>query len=404
MKILYKNLKGAFTGQGFKIKNGRKVHSDDSGFIAGPVNILVDSKSSKVLEISKASLNAEKVIDASSLMATAAFVDSHTHTLFGGSRWNEFFMRWSGQGYAAINASGGGIRKTFRDTRELSDDQLKEKFLHDVEKMSEQGVRLLEVKSGYGETLEEELRLLKIIKDLKEQTASQFSVELMATFLGLHAIPQHTDEKTWVNSAMKLLPDLKREALADFVDSFPEQGFFSLESAREFSVTAQKLGFKLKVHADEITEVKASEMGISLGASSIDHLQKISTQALEMLSGSNTVATLLPATSFYLGIEYAPARKIVDSGARVALATDYNPGTAPNPSILFTSNLAASQMKLTPSEILCALTYNAAGALGSGHNYGILAEGYSSHFLVWDVKSQNPLEEILLSGMKPTKI
>lgn len=397
MTILYKNIKGVFTGVGFEQKNGRKVNADDAGFVEGPINILVDQTSKRILRISKDSLKADKEIDCDSLIATAGFVDSHTHTLFAGARWNEFYMRWAGAGYAAINAAGGGIRKTFKDTGAASDTALEAKFFLDIEKIRADGVRLLEVKSGYGETLQEELRILRCLKNLKQSA----SVEIMSTFLGLHAIPQNTDEKTWTQAASSALAQIKNEGLADFVDSFPEEGFFSLASAKEFSMAARKLGMGVKVHADEITPVGASEMGAELGAVSVDHLQKISDKALGLLSQSKTVATLLPATSFYLGIDYAPARKIIEAGARVALASDYNPGTAPNSSLLFTTVLASSQMKLSPAETLCSITYNGAGAMGRDDFYGIVKEGASSEVLFWNLYSKDYLEEIFLSGIKP---
>lgn len=398
MKLLYKNLKGIYTGQGFEKKQGRKVSADDTSYLAGPIHILIDESTQKILSISKDSLKADREFDCEGLVVTAGFVDSHTHTLFGGARWNEFFMRWSGAGYAAINAAGGGIRKTFQDTRATSDAELERKFLSDLDIMKADGVRLLEVKSGYGESIEEELRILRLLQKIK----SKLDIKILSTFLGLHAIPKHTDEKTWTQEAIAALTLIQTEKLADFVDSFPEEGFFSLDSAREFSKAAVGLGLKFKVHADEITPVGAAEMGAELGAASVDHLQKISNKALELLAASSTVATLLPATSFYLGIDYAPARKIIASGARVALASDYNPGTAPNPSILFTAMLAASQMKLSPAEILCALTYNAAGALGCDNLYGVVKEGASSKILFWNLKTSHDLEEVLLSGLRPS--
>lgn len=400
MKVVYKNLKGVFTGEGFKQKNGRKILQEDSAFISGPVSILVDKNDKKILEVSKSKIKADSEIDCEGMFATAGLVDSHTHTLFGGARWNEFFMRWSGAGYAAINAAGGGIRKTFKDTRQTSDAELEEKFILDTKKMLAEGVRLLEVKSGYGESLEDEFRVLRLINKAKKDS----EMEIMSTFLGLHAIPQNIDEKTWVGKAIEALKEVKHQNLADFADSFPEEGFFSLESARQFSKAAKDLGLKFKIHADEITHVGAAEMGSELGASSVDHLQRISDKALSMLSTSKTVATLLPATSFYLGIPYAPARKILDSGARVALASDYNPGTAPNSSLLFTTMLAASQMKFSPSEILCAVTYNGAGALERDSEYGLIAPGYSSDILFWDLKTNEYLEEIFLSGIRPKNV
>jgi len=400
MKLLYRNLKGVFTGQGFEKKQGRKVVSEDASYIAGPLNVLVDESAQKILSITKDTLKADKEIDCSGLIATAGFVDSHTHTLFGGARWNEFFMRWSGAAYAAINAAGGGIRKTFQDTRVTSDADLEKKFLSDIKVMKNDGVRLLEVKSGYGETIEEELRILRLLQKIQKKC----DLKVMSTFLGLHAIPKHTDERTWTQDAIATLDVIQKENLADFVDSFPEEGFFSLHSARDFSQAALAKGLKFKIHADEITPVGAAEMGAELGATSVDHLQKISDKALAMLATSKTVATLLPATSFYLGIDYAPARKIIDSGARVALASDYNPGTAPNSSILFTAMLAASQMKLSPSEILCALTFNGAGALGCDNQYGVVKDGASAEILFWDLKTSSFLEELLLSGVKPVNL
>lgn len=400
MRILYKNLKGAFSGLGFEKKQGRRVNFEDAAFIPGPLHILVDQKTKKILSVSKEISKADKVIDCDSLIATAGFVDSHTHTLFGGARWNEFFMRWAGENYAAINAAGGGIRKTFKDTKSTSDEALETKFLSDIRVMRQDGVRLLEVKSGYGETIEEELRILRLLKKIKKEA----EIEILSTFLGLHAIPKNSDEKTWTHEAIKALSIIKKENLATFVDSFPEEGFFSLESAREFSTAALELGLKVKIHADELTPIGASEMGAELGVASVDHLQKISDKALGLLAKSNTVATLLPATSFYLGLAYAPARKIIDSGARVALATDFNPGTAPNSSLLFTALLAASQMKMNPAEILCSITYNGAGALGLDSEYGLIKEGASFEILFWSLETNEFLEEMLLAGLKPIQI
>jgi imidazolonepropionase len=387
MKILFKNIRGIYSAT--------KTH--EVSFKKGPINILVDETTKKILQINNEQLKADKEINCDGLIATPGFIDSHTHALFGGNRWDEFFQRWKGADYAAINAAGGGIRKTFRDTRACSDEELIAKLISDCEKIYAEGVRVLEVKSGYGETMDEELRILRLIKEAKEKSP----VEIVSTFLGLHAIPQKSDEATWVKESVAVLGKIKSEKLAEFVDSFPEKGFFSLESSRIFSKAAIELGFKVKIHADEITAMGAAKMGAELGAASVDHLQKISDEALTLLSRSKTVATLLPATSFYLGLPYAPARKIIDAGARVALATDYNPGTAPNSSLQFTAMLAASQMKMTAAEIFCALSSNAAAAVNREGSYGLIKENYSSEILFWDLKSESHLEEMLLSGTKP---
>lgn len=396
VKILYKNLKGAYTGEGFLKKDGRRVQTVDAGYLAGPVHILVDEKTNRIISVGKDAPTADRVVECDHLVAAPGLVDSHTHALFGGSRWNEFFMRWGGADYAAINEAGGGIRRSFRETKATPDADLAQKLLAYTQLAYAEGVRVAEVKSGYGETLEEELRCLRLIHQAKKNTP----VEIVSTFLGLHAIPSYTDEKLWTDYAIKFLEQVKAEGIAEFVDSFPERGFFSLASAREFSLAGLKLGFKVKIHADEITPIGAAQMGAEIGATSVDHLQQVSGGALELLAKVPTVATLLPATSFYLGIPYAPARKILDAGARVALATDYNPGTAPNPSLLFTTMLAASQMKMSPVEILCGVTFNAAAALGRESTYGLLRTGYHADFTLWETKSQEPLEEILLSGLR----
>ncbi len=394
-QIIYTNLKAIITGQGFAQKNGRFVKSEDLQILEGPLHII--SKNNKIVEITSKIPKEIKKVDCSGLIASPAFIDSHTHTLFGGARWNEYFDRWSGKSYVEINKAGGGIRKTFRDTQDCKEKDLISSLDRRLKVMHKEGVRVVEIKSGYGATAEEELRILKILK----KYSSKSPVEIKKTFLGLHAIPPEKDEKTWTNEMINLLPKISKEKLVDFVDAFPEVGFFSIQETERFFKAAQKLGFKIRIHADEITHMGAAELGVKMSALSIDHLQKISDQALNLLQKSQTIATVLPATSFFMGLEYAPARKIITHGARLALATDYNPGTAPDPSIFFTAKLAASQMKLSPAEIFCGLTYNAAAALGFDSKWGLIAPNYSSEFLLWDCETNFFTEEILLSGKLP---
>lgn len=395
--IIYTNLKAIITGQGFAQKNGRFVKSEDLQILKGPLHIIC--KNNKIVEITSKIPKKVRKVDCSGLVASPAFIDSHTHALFGGARWNEYFDRWSGKSYVEINKAGGGIRKTFRDTQDCKEKDLISSLDKRLKLMHKEGVRVVEIKSGYGATAEEELRSLKILK----KYSSKAPVEIKKTFLGLHAIPPETDEKTWTTQIINLLPQISKEKLADFVDAFPEVGFFSIQESERFFKAAQKLGLKARIHADEITHMGAAELGVKISALSVDHLQKISDQALKSLKNSQTVATVLPATSFFMGLEYAPARKIIDHGARLALATDYNPGTAPDPSILFTAKLAASQMKLSPAEIFCGLTYNAAAALGCDSEWGLMAPNYSSEFLLWDCETDFFAEEILLSGKHPLK-
>ncbi len=394
-QTIYTNLKAIITGQGFAKKNGRLVKNEDLHILKGPLHIICQNN--KILEItSKIPKNIKKV-DCTGLIASPAFIDSHTHTIFGGARWNEYFERWSGKSYVEINKAGGGIRKTFLDTQNTQEKNLIKNLDQKLKSMHKEGVRVVEIKSGYGSSSEEELRILKILK----KYSSKAPVEIKKTFLGLHAIPPHTDEKAWTTQMIALLSKISKEKLADYVDAFPEVGFFSIQETERFFKAAQKLNFKIRIHADEITHMGAAELGVKMSALSVDHLQKISDHALNLLQKSQTIATVLPATSFFMGLEYAPAKKIINHGARLALATDYNPGTAPDSSILFTAKLAASQMKLSPAEIFCGLTYNAAGALGCDHEWGLIAPQYSENFLLWECETTFFAEEILLSGKTP---
>jgi imidazolonepropionase len=396
-QIIYTNLKAIITGNGFAQKNGRFVKNEDLQILEGPLHILC--KNNQIVEITSKIPKKIRKVDCSGLVASPAFIDSHTHALFGGARWNEYFDRWSGKSYIEINKAGGGIRKTFRDTQECKEKVLISSLDKRLKLMHKEGVRVVEIKSGYGSSADEELRILKTLK----KYSSKAPVEIKKTFLGLHAIPSDTDEKTWTTQMINLLPQISKEKLADFVDAFPEVGFFSIQETERFFKAAQKLGINARIHADEITHMGAAELGVKMSALSVDHLQKISDQALKSLKNSQTVATVLPATSFFMGLEYAPARKIIDHGARLALATDYNPGTAPDSSILFTAKLAASQMKLSPAEIFCGLTYNAAAALGYDSKWGMISPHYSSEFLLWDCETNFFVEEILLSGKYPIK-
>lgn len=392
--IVYSNLKAIISGSGFRKKDGRNIVADDLGIIKGPVHIVCDDK--KIKQITKSIPSGAKVLDCTDLVASAAFIDSHTHALFGGSRWQEFFNRWSGKSYTEIAKAGGGIVKTFADTKNASDTELLESLIKNLNIIARSGVRVLEVKSGYGATLDEEMRILRLLKK-----AHHPLVQIKPTFLGLHAIPKGMDEKSWTDQMIEALVVVKKENLALFVDAFPEIGFFSIAQTKRFFENAQKLGFGLKLHADEITDMNASQLCLDMNGLSIDHLQKISQSAIEKLGTSKTVATLLPATSFYLGIDYAPARKILKGGAKVALATDFNPGTAPEPSILFTAKLAASQFRMTASEILCALTYNAASALACEIEWGSIEAGFNSNILFWQCDSDDYAEEIVLAGKHP---
>ncbi len=403
-------LSGLFSGESFIKCNGRKVK--DASFQTGPVDIVIDEKSGNITKIEKShksySKNNDRVFRGDGFIATAGFIDSHTHSFFAGNRSDEFFLRWKGATYAEISKKGGGIHRTAESVTKSSDDDLCDSLLLRLNDMALSGSTTVEIKSGYGKNSADELRLLRLLKRTKERN-SFFSPHTLSTFVGLHALPKNVKESIFVDEMISILPTVAKEGLADFVDAFPEKGLFSLKESLRFIQASKKFSLPAKIHADEITPMKAAETFAKLGALSVDHLQKISKSAIEILSkrSSHTVATLLPATSFFLNIDYAPARKIIDAGARVALASDYNPGTAPLSSLKLTRLLAASQFKMNAVEIYAAITLNAAASLGIHNKVGALLPGMRGDILLWKVPSnheKNFLESIILSDQKPEHV
>jgi imidazolonepropionase len=306
-----------------------------------------------------------------------------------------------------IAKKGGGIRNTFLALEAATEESLLVDLYAKLNKMREGGALCVEIKSGYASTPEGELRLLRLIKKAKNDP--RCPVRVRSTFLPLHALPKGAIEDDYVSSMMALLPTVVKEGLADHIDAFPEDGFFSLQQSLRFAREALKLGLRSKIHADEITPMGCVESFVPLNAFSVDHLQKISRSGIDSLAIAPTVATFLPATSFYVDLEYAPARKVIDAGARFALASDFNPGTAPESQLQLTCLLAASKMKLNAAEIFSALTFGAAASMGLEKNQGHLCDGANADILLWKTQSspqksehgQELLEEIFVESIKP---
>ena len=403
--MLLQNLSGIFTGEGFAKRDGRHVRADDCGFVAGPIDISIESGNIKA--VGSNPLRANESLDATGLFATAGFIDPHTHAIFAGERSSEYFMRWAGKTYLEITESGGGIHSTVRATSGASDDALRLHLRERLLDMLACGATTVEVKSGYANSAEGELRLLRVIKSL---AAEPNLPETRPSFLALHALPRDRAEREYVDEMIAALPHVAAEGLATQVDSFPEKGFFTRDEALRFSQAAQKRGLACKVHADELSDLGSAAAFAMIGALSVDHLQCISDEAVKVLASSATVATMLPATSFFVGLPYANARRLLDAGARVALATDFNPGTAPALDLQFTHMLAAAQMKMSPAEILCASTFNAAAALGLEKSHGVVAPGRTGDIVLFasDAKpaddGMNLLQELILSRRRPTRV
>ena len=357
----------------------------------------------------RSTLPVTETLDGSGVIATSAWIDAHTHALFSGHRSPEFFARWAGKTYREISDNGGGIHNTIRDTAAAAANAtLAQDLEHRLRQMLAAGTAVVEVKTGYGATASDERRMLQIIADVRHRPGLP---EVVSTYLGLHTVPRDVSRSTHVASMTAAVEEIAKNQLARFVDAFPEQGFYTLEESQGFLEAGCRHGLGVKVHADEITDMGASLAGIRLGAASIDHLEHISDAAVTALRDSPTVATLLPATSLFLGIGFADARRLIDAGARVALASDFNPGSAPASDLQLTMLLAASQLRMTAAEIFCAVTYNAAGALGFDATHGVLATGKAANIALWKTSSPlsvasniEGLEQIIIQRTRPIAV
>jgi len=314
------------------------------------------------------------VIDAAGKAVLPGFIDSHTHFVFGGYRPEEFAWRLAGTSYMEIMQRGGGIANTMAATRAASRKALVESGRHRLDAMLAMGVTTVEGKSGYGLDLETEIRQLEVMAELDRD----HPMDVAATFLGAHAVPPEYKGRTddYIDFIIeRVLPEVARRKLAHNCDVFCERNVFSVSQSRRLLRKAKDLGFKLKLHADEIASLGGAELAAELGAVSADHLLQASAEGITAMAQADVVATLLPATAFSLKELYAPAREMIDNGCAVALATDFNPGSSFTFSIPLIMALATLHMGLTPEESLCAMTLNGAAALGRADTVGSLEAG-----------------------------
>ena len=316
----------------------------------------------------------EVYMDALGRAVLPGFVDSHTHLVFGGYRPEEFGWRLKGDTYMSIMERGGGIQSTVNATRAASAEELREKAEWYLDEMSAMGATTVEAKSGYGLDTETEERMLRVIKELAED--SERKVDVVSTFLGAHAVPKEYKGRTaeYVDLIIKeMLPRFRD--MAEFCDIFTEKNVFELEDSRRLLEAAREAGYKLKMHADEIVSLGGAELAADLGAVSADHLLHVSDEGIRRMAESGTVATLLPLTAFALKEEFAPARKFIDAGCTVALASDLNPGSCFSGSIPLTIALACIYMKMSVEETLTALTLNGAAAIDRAARIGSIEAG-----------------------------
>ncbi len=369
--------RGAAMGELGIIENGAVAVKDGLIALVGPTSEV------------RGQVTAAEEIDASGRVVTPGFVDPHTHLVFAGDRAGEFEQRVKGATYLEIMADGGGIMSTVRATRAASVEQLVEESRARLDRMLAHGTTTAEAKTGYGLDTENELKMLEVIHRLD----IEYPVDLVPTFLGAHAIPEEYKGRADQYVALvveEMLPATKSQ-IANcksqiFCDVFCDEGAFTLEQSRRVLEAAQALGFGLKMHADEFKPLGGTRLAVELGAVSADHLVCTPDEEIELLVGSNTVAVALPGTPFGLGHhEYTPARRIIDSGGALALATDLNPGTCWCESMQLIIALACRFMRMTPAEAIVAATINAAHAVGLGHQVGSLEVGKKADLLVLEV-------------------
>jgi len=311
-------------------------------------------------------------------------IDCHTHIPFAGSRSGEFVRRIGGESYLSILQSGGGIRVTTAAVRAATGDQLVEESLPRLARMLAHGVTTVECKSGYGLSDEHELKQLRATRALGRRQP----IELISTYLGPHAVPAEFDGRAddYIDSIVHggVLETIAREQLAVFCDVFCDRGAFDTDQARRVLTSAAAVGLRSKLHADELKQIGASRLAGELRAVSADHLEEIDDGGIEALRVGGTVAVVLPGTSFYLGIPHAPARRMMDAGLPLAIATDFNPGSCPIESLPMVMNIACCQLRMLPVEVLVACTANAAAAIGQAHRLGATCVGHQADLLVLD--------------------
>ena len=349
----------------------------------------------------------DEVIDVTGKTVLPTWVDSHTHLVYAGNRELEFVDRINGLSYEEIFNRGGGILNSAKKLQELSEEELYEQSRKRLEEVIQQGTGAVEIKSGYGLTLEAELKMLRVIKKLKDN----YPIEIKATFLGAHAFPTayKDNHKGYIDLLVdEMIPAIAKEGLAEYVDAFLETGYFSCEETERIIQAGQKHGMIAKVHVNQFTAIGGIEMCVKNGALSVDHLEIVTDEDIAVLKGSKTMPVALPTCSFFISIPYTPARKMIDAGLPIALASDSNPGTTPSGNMNFVVSTACIKMRMTPEEAINAATINGAYAMGVGQDYGSITKGKKASLIITKplhsfyelpyAFGSNNIEQVILNG------
>jgi imidazolonepropionase len=390
-----------------------KVYGKDMGvlpiiknaFMLIKGHTIIDFGSMDNLDIRKA----DKVVDLTGKLVLPTWCDSHTHIVYADSREDEFVDRIKGLSYHEIAEKGGGILNSAKKLQDKTEDQLYNAAVTRIEEIIKSGTGALEIKSGYGLTLDSELKMLQVIKKLKET----FPIPIKATFLGAHAIPSKYKEnrEEYIELIINnIIPKVASQKLADYIDVFCEKGYFSAEETDRILKAGAIHGLIPKIHVNQFNSVGGVKVGVNNNALSVDHLEVLTDEDLSILSKSDTMPVALPSCSFFLGIPYTNARKIIDSNVPLALATDFNPGSTPSGNMNFVVSLACIKLKMTPEEAINAATINAAYALNLSEKIGSISRGKLANFMITkSIKSynflpyyfgSNSIERIYLNGIE----
>ena len=325
--------------------------------------------------------DADRRIDARGGMLFPSFCDSHTHLVYAGSREQEFLDKINGLSYEEIARRGGGILNSADRLHAASEEELYRTAMERIAEIAAMGTGCVEIKSGYGLSTEDELKMLRVIRRIRETAP----LEVRATFLGAHAVARayRGRQEAYVDLVCReMLPAVAREGLADFVDVFCDEGFFTVEETERILNAGRALGLRAKIHANELAFSGGVQVGVRCGALSVDHLERSGAAEIEVLRGSETMPTLLPGAAFFLGMSNPPARELIRAGLGVALASDYNPGSSPSGNMRMVAALASIRLRMTPREALCAATLNGAYAMGLSRDYGSITAGKVANFFL----------------------
>lgn len=326
-------------------------------------------------------LEVDSKIDATGKIILPSWVDSHTHLVYAGNREQEFVDRINGLTYEEIANKGGGIINSAQKLQQTNEDSLYEQTVKRLKEVIQLGTGAIEIKSGYGLTLEAELKMLRVIKRLKEE----FPITIKATFLGAHALPKEykDNREAYIDEIVNvMIPKIAEEQLADYVDAFCEKGYFTVEDTIRVMEAGKKYGMSAKIHVNQFNAIGGIKAGVENSALSVDHLEVMNTEDIEALKGSETMPVALPSCSLFLSIPYTPAREMIDAGLPLALATDYNPGSTPSGNMNLVVSLACIKMRMTPEEAINAATINAAYAMGISETHGSITKRKKANLIL----------------------